>query len=609
MRKHFDFSFLSSKSFTQKCNLFIFYVLIFLSTDALARAGGAGGGSGDSDSDGGAILILLYYIVELIMLLPFPWNIIVLIGVIVAFYFWAKNQKQSSTLNSLSQLNTNTASENSIAPIVAGIPDFSQSEFYNKVETAFYKIQDAWGKQDLKQVRQFISDGVYQRFEAQFIMMKELEQRNELSDIRIIEKRIVSAENDGQFHILNVRVSASMTDYFKSKKFSQLNSGGSESFSEYWTFVKKVSAQNGKDIYNSHQCPNCGNSIENKLGEISKCDSCGTQINNGDYDWVLSEITQPEEFASSYNQIGKRKQFYERLNNKGYSSPEFSPQYIEDKASNAYLQIKIAEAFADPKRINRFCTEEFTEKAKTSFTTKYLFNRLFLSDVSLVNIYEDDKNIIAALSISSTQQKVTVNGNKLNILHPSPVSIGDFLILSRSKKFTVNKFSAMAHNCSGCGAPVEDSLQLTCNYCGTSLNDNTKDWIVEKLLTQSEYAQFKNGFNESVNSNRQENKLEDDNWDVRDYALNNMMVMAMADGILQDEERELLVKTSKSLGYNTKKITELFDEVKSGSLALKLPEDTKKRTKVIRLMTKVAQADNNLHENEKAILEQAEKMV
>lgn len=166
----------------------------------------------------------------------------------------------------------------------------------------------------------------------------------------------------------------------------------------------------------------------------------------------------------------------------------------------------------------------------------------------------------------------------------------------------------MAHNCSGCGAPVEDSLQLTCKYCASALNDNTKDWIVESLLTKGQYSSFKDGFNNNVSSQKQEQKLEDDLMDVRDYVLNNMMLVAMSDGELQDEERELMINISKKLGYNTKKITELFNEIKANQLALKMPDDAKKGEKVIKQMRKMAEANGIVNETEKQIIAQAELM-
>ena len=167
----------------------------------------------------------------------------------------------------------------------------------------------------------------------------------------------------------------------------------------------------------------------------------------------------------------------------------------------------------------------------------------------------------------------------------------------------------MAHNCSNCGAPVEDSLQLTCKFCDSSLNDNSKDWIVENLLSQEEYTSFKQGFDTGINTTKEEDKLGDNDLDIRDYALNNMMLVACADGIIQNEERDFLIATAKQMGYNTKKIAELFDQVKSTGLALKMPKEDKQRTKILKLMHKIANADGDFNDKEKAVLTEAEAMI
>ena len=593
----------------KKLNVFIFYSLLLISVDAIARAGGGGNGghSGGGGHGGGDGLAGILYL--LIFSLPFPLNLIVILGIVFLVYLYGRNQKQSSAYNTLSNINQKFSDEENVTELTSTIPNFNLAEFYQKAETAFLKIQEAWQQQNLNTVRQFISDGVYQRFEAQFIMMRALEQTNEVSDIDIEDLRIVAVENDSNFHILHVSITASITDYFNSKKYSQLNSGGQETFTEYWTFVKKINATAKADIFNSPNCPNCGDSIENKLGEVSKCPSCGTQINNGDYDWVLSEITQPEEFASNYGQLKNRKNFYERLKQKGLSTSEFSPQYIEDKASNSYLQLKVAFALSDQKRVTRFCSNEFTENTKPKFKQSYLYNRLFIKDVSLINIYENPTSMLAALSITCVTQKLSIQNNNLQIINASPVTSNEYLILSRSKKITSNKYSAMAHNCSNCGAPVEDSLQLTCKFCDSSLNDNRKDWIVENLLSQEEYMSFKQGFDTSINTKKEEDKLGDNDLDIRDYALNNMMLVACADGIIQNEERDFLIATAKQMGYNTKKIAELFDQVKSTGLALKMPKEDKQRAKILKLMHKIANADGDFNGKEKAILTEAEAMI
>ena len=151
-------------------------------------------------------------------------------------------------------------------------------------------------------------------------------------------------------------------------------------------------------------------------------------------------------------------------------------------------------------------------------------------------------------------------------------------------------------------------MQLTCKYCDAALNDNSKDWIVENLFSQNEYIDFKSQFEDAINSTKQEDKLEYTGLDPRDYALNNMMVVACADGIIQSKEKLFLINTAEEMGYHASKIKELFEQVKSSGLALKMPKGEKERAKILKLMHKIANIDGDFNDKEKAVLLEAEAM-
>ena len=94
-------------------------------------------------------------------------------------------------------------------------------------------------RQELSAVRKWISDGVYQRFNTQFIMMKQIEQVNEISDINIQQVFMDDVESDGNYDIIHVGIRYSMYDAFTSNKFKQLNDGGPLQALEFWSFIKK----------------------------------------------------------------------------------------------------------------------------------------------------------------------------------------------------------------------------------------------------------------------------------------------------------------------------------------------------------------------------------
>jgi len=266
--------------------IFIFIVLILMTIDAFSRAGGGGGG-GSGGGDGGGI----FQIILILLYLPFPWNVITIGALILLGYLFRKKTKQASVLNKVPTA-TNLKADPAFLKYKQTNPGFDENAFLVKVRTAFMAIQQAWMEQETKKIRKFISDGVYQRFNVQFIMMKKLQQSNQLSQIEIHSAVVAGFRNDGDFNVLDVAIHASMKDTFVSKRFPKLNSGGYDSFVEYWTFIRKAGAIKGGDLYNDIHCPQCGAELSEIEGETGTCPYCKTVINTGEFDWVLCEIRQ-----------------------------------------------------------------------------------------------------------------------------------------------------------------------------------------------------------------------------------------------------------------------------------------------------------------------------
>ena len=212
--------------------LFSFILFLLLTVYIFAAAGGGGGGSsggGDGGGSGGGEIIfwIIRILFEIIWRLPFPINVIVLVIIAAAIYYFYKTSQASSGLNSI-PTSSYSASKKDIAlpqSFVSKNTDFNVSLFKEKVRTSFKEIQNAWMLQDLSSVRKWISDGMYQRFNTQFLMMKQIDQTNEISDINIHNVFIDDVETDGVFDILHVGIQYTMYDGFESGKYTQLNDG------------------------------------------------------------------------------------------------------------------------------------------------------------------------------------------------------------------------------------------------------------------------------------------------------------------------------------------------------------------------------------------------
>jgi hypothetical protein len=115
-----------------------------------------------------------------------------------------------------------------------------------------------------------------------------------MDNIRIHDISMAELRSDGLFDELSVRITASATDY----RISLANGtrlGGltaPDQFVEVWSFLRHRGAitQPQKAGLIEGNCPNCGAPIE--INQSANCTHCKALLRSGQYDWVLSEITQ-----------------------------------------------------------------------------------------------------------------------------------------------------------------------------------------------------------------------------------------------------------------------------------------------------------------------------
>lgn len=573
----------------------IITVILLTAVILFARAGGAGGemdsGSGGGGDDG--IIYLIYIIIRLLIELPFPLNIIsvsVVIGGFVLFSYISKKKLKQQTIYNQLPTGEGVKKAKGYDSFIRNNPDFDEETFKSNVMTAFLKIQEAWEKQDISGVRKFISDGVYQRFNTQFKMMQLLKQRNTLEDVTVNNIYIDQVDSDGLYDIIHTAIHASITDRFVSDLDPSLNSGGKEEFVEYWSFLKKRGRPR-KDIYATDDCPNCGAPLPAEMGELSRCESCGTQTNSGEYDWVLSEITQADDYISSNPKLDKSPGLNEKIRKLIDDNEDFSVQLVEDKASNGYLQIITAMAYNDPSIMRRFVSDNVFENVQSRMTGGTVaYNRIYLNDVYLVGVSERENVNDLYIAIKSSSQRVGIEGNKVNKIDPVLMSDTEIVVMSRDKNAKASKGSIYAHICASCGAPVQNSLNLNCEYCGVPLNSTGNEWIITGLMTVAEYRNLASENRSSFGYNVDPAAI-DKLMDVRDFAFNNIMVVIASDGTMSAEEYQYARDLAKKWGYNTDKIGPLFGMAMSGNLVIKMPDDDKKRNKIFSLMDKAASVD------------------
>ncbi|MEO8761138.1 MAG: TIM44-like domain-containing protein, partial [Bacteroidia bacterium] len=225
-------------------------ILFLASQTVFARAGGGGGGGHSSDGGGGYSGGGGFYSGGGSGgggSLNTGTIVIIIIGVVIYLYL-----KKSGKLGGKTDGGDEGIESIPNQPLPEGLDK-------QKIQNSFLSIQDAWQKKDLKGVRNWVSDGVYQRFNAQFEMMNKLQQTNKLTNIRVDGIKLANTVLDGHYHTADVAIGFTMDDEFLSDKYPSFNQKfRGESAMEYWTFIKRNDAKAGKNLYDNNNCPNCG---------------------------------------------------------------------------------------------------------------------------------------------------------------------------------------------------------------------------------------------------------------------------------------------------------------------------------------------------------------
>lgn len=586
------------------------FVLLVICDIGWARAGGGGafsdggsggfGGSGGSSGDGVDLLFLIMLIIH------YPWiGIPVAIAIVVFSLMGGKHGRSYQVTRTIKNYNLKQGMEtlnSAIAKIQTRDPDFSKDKFKQQASSAFFRIQAAWSNQDMKPVRHFVSDGIFERFSLQLKMMKECGLKNSLSDVDIFDTQIVSVNSGRFFDAVNIQISASGTESNINLANGKLLDGSDRDsvFTEYWTFLRRPGAKtiSGKALMDDC-CPNCGTPLE--ITDAVECPSCHALINSGDYDWVLTEITQESEW--NYKPVKAIPGMSELL----AKDPTFNVNHIEDRVSVMFFRWIAAQMFADPRYIGKLATNGFMEESADRFRPLENGKRRFYADAAVGSV--DTIEIISAEDADRVRVSIRWSGHREEYKLPglvrpdyskSRIFTHEFVLMRKSSAVSSDKNVLSSIHCPNCGAPETLSDKAYCEYCQTPLNDGSRDWVMEKIDIFGGYrqsAQVKEDIPAGMYS-------EISSMNDRD-ALSLIACaasMMLADGDVDKRERKLLDKYASLRGVGQEQLEQLLASLREGTMNVTLPEDKANGMHFIKCLALMCLADGKVTKEERAFL-------
>jgi Tim44-like domain len=566
-------------------------------------SGGGGGFSGGSGGRGGGALLF-------ILIFQYPYIsipiILVFIGLSMLGGKQVNHSRQNVRIRRGLMRQKPDALDNAKKKLLANDPDFSVEGLCARIQKAFLVIQNAWSEMDMSKARAFISDGIFERFSLQLKMYKSSKISNTMSDVRVLHSEIVSIRSNKFFDSVDVKITASAVDRFVNTDNDKCIQGSStsEMFVEYWTLLRRPGAKTKTDPgLLENCCPNCGNPLE--LLDKTECPSCKAVVNSGEYDWVLTEITQESEY------VARPPRSIPGLAEISQSDPSFNVSHIEDRASVMFFRHIAAQYFGDAKYLVKLASGEYLHTNRDDFKALPDGKHRFFADVAV--------GCVELIDITSTE---SANNDFLRVLirwsgHKTTTKVPGFLapdfdasrlyhhemILERNKgvKSSDKNILSSVH-CPNCGAPEVNSKAACCEYCQTPLNDGSRDWILHDIRVFSGFPAISEK-EESIYVNNIELPggaiiPEPDG----ELLISGAVAMMLADGEIDPAERSLLTEFAEARNISPSRLELIIKSVSDGTMEPKLPDDPPLCVAYIDAMATMCLADGKINPKEAELL-------
>jgi hypothetical protein len=466
----------------------------------------------------------------------------------------------------------------------------------------------------LSDVGHFISDRVFERFTLQVQEQRDLGYRNVVEEVQIVRCSLTDIDTSSMFDVLTVCVTAKAIDYRVSLKDNCLISGNAttaEAFTEFWTLIRRRGAQSikgKKGLFEGH-CPSCGAKV--KLNRLGNCDFCDSVIRSGEYDWVLSEITQ----ACVWEPLG-RDQLAQAEEYRNTSDPGFSVYHLEDRASVIFWRKAMADRLGELAPLMKVATDEFCSayepKLKQGRKGRRYQGNCSVGSISLFRIIRESgtDRCLVCVHYSAHDFHQTRDGSVSDLGNWQRYRC--MMVLRRNKGVMSDvSRSLRSAQCPSCGAPETDLASHSCEFCNEVLNQGRFDWVLEEFVpwSSTEADQWLRrstiegdispedniGTTAALRSSESPttNPLDGLAWIIKVLA---------ADGKIHDQEKERLFAYARRNSISPQIVESLLNTEKLADVEGAQPPDRKTARRWLDDMVEMALVDGEISQDERRVL-------
>jgi uncharacterized tellurite resistance protein B-like protein len=293
---------------------------------------------------------------------------------------------------------------------------------------------------------------------------------------------------------------------------------------------------------------------------------------------------------------------------------------MEDRASVVFWRLATAERLGEVKPLAKAALPEFLEaydkdlkSRKDAYGNRQWFGERAVGSVDTLGV------LLAAQAASSSSVaydrallEIRWSGTRFtadakgNYRRHEQGSVSHMLMVLARKsgaKSDTDKSVASAH-CPTCGAPESGGSSGVCEFCGAVLNDGSQSWALIDATSMSSPRAV-----ELINQLPAASVDEEDAPAVAPpppapaHVLSWMVKMTLADGQLDQSEREMLDSYAGRYRIPAERVEELIAAARANTLDVPAPSSDGEARATLAAMTKVALADGKITGEERDLLQ------
>lgn len=174
-------------------------------------------------------------------------------------------------------------------------PEHDWAAFDAKLKETFLALQRAWTTQEWEKARPLETDALFQTHRFWLERYRAFGLVNHVEDVAVDRTLLVKLDADAFYEAATLRIFARARDWTEDAqgKVVSGNRSAPTIFSEYWTLLRAIP---GSGAERPRSCPACAAPLD-AAGQIAVCPYCGSKLDLGAFDWIVSRIEQDDAYA------------------------------------------------------------------------------------------------------------------------------------------------------------------------------------------------------------------------------------------------------------------------------------------------------------------------